>query len=74
MQYLAAAVVIMTVACSACKGRYADATPNGETVEMEVVEPVVVNPGDSAGVNATAEPGSPVVTKVVTISDVKAKE
>ncbi len=75
MQYFAAAVVIMTVACSACKGRYADSAPNGETVELKVVQPSVQAPVDSDGMMVSAAgPEAPVVTEVVTISDAEAQK
>lgn len=75
LQYFAAAAVIMAVACSSCKGRYADATPNGETIEVNVAEPVVVADSDTSG----AEPQvvvaeeAPVVTEVSVVSDAKGK-
>lgn len=35
---LAAAACILAVAASSCKGRYADNTPNGEVVTVDVKE------------------------------------
>lgn len=63
-QYIAAAAVIMAVACTSCKGRYADATPNGETVEVNVVEPVEAVSDSVAG--ATEAFMNPDDSRVVT--------
>lgn len=70
IQYIAAAAVIMAVACTSCKGRYADSTPNGQTIEVDVTEPAesaIVNAGDSTGIVMPTD--APVVTKVSSNKD-----
>lgn len=74
LQYFAAAAVIMAVACSSCKGRYADATPNGETVEVNVVETAA--DADTVGGVRQIVPAQdvPVVTEVSVVSEEKSEK
>lgn len=74
LQYFAAAAVIMAVACSSCKGRYADATPNGETVEVNVVETAADT--DTVGGVRQVVPAqdAPVVTEVSVVSEEKSEK
>lgn len=71
LQYFAAAAVIMAVACSSCKGRYADATPNGETVEVNVVETATAADTGTDGAVRQFVPAqdAPVVTEVSVVSE-----
>lgn len=60
IQYIGAAAVILTAALSisSCKGRHADATPNGETVEVNPATPASddsVNAGISTDENVKME-------------------
>lgn len=71
LQYLAAAAVIMAVACTSCKGRYADATPNGETIEVNVVPTSVVSPDSVTTAVLSEDSDAPVTTEVVTVSSMK---
>lgn len=65
MKYLAAAAVItLTGVMCACQGRHADATPNGETVEVNV-EPVAAPTPDTIVVNPdSTATTAPTVTTV----------
>lgn len=76
LQYFAAAAVIMAVACSSCKGRYADATPNGETVEVNVAETATAADADTDGavLQAVPEQNAPVVTEVSVVSEAADKK
>lgn len=74
LQYFAAAAVIMAVACSSCKGRYADATPNGETVEVNVVE-TAADAYTVGGVRQIVPAQDvPVVTEVSVVSEEKSEK
>lgn len=58
IQYIFAAAVIMTAASSlsSCKGRHADSTPNGETVEVNVVDVVAETESGTVAVPAESVP------------------
>ena len=76
LQYLAAAAVIMAAAFASCKGRRADATPNGETVEVNVVVPenVALPDSDEFGNPIPRPDNTPVVTKVVQVTPMNPKK
>ena len=63
--YIAAAACLIAVAASSCKGRYADATPNGEVVTVTVPES-----SDSTNMQS----GQPVVTEVQIVNSSQDKK
>ena len=73
LQYILAAVVIMMVAFTSCKGRYADATPNGETVEVKKA-PVLAEPSSDLEIAPAAETGAPVKMEVKVVTPVRTDE